>query len=378
MDGQPQHASRILIVDDSVTILHLIGGILRGEGYDVTTANDGGAGLDLLQKEAFDLVLLDAMMPDLDGFETCRLARDLPGCQDMPIVFLTGMTDADTQQQALESGGDDFLSKPISRAALLLRVRSLLRLGRLRAEDRRHQASRARMQAIERTAERRRTELVEFLLHDLELPASRIRNAAGRLGRLLSRTPEEDKLVSELDQAADELDRMTANLLDASRIGGGRLAVNAEAVDVAALLQAAASGRARRARQLGITLTVDVAEDSFAEIVFRADEAMLRRVLENLLDNALRYTEGGGSVRLEGGLGPSGDLEIRVRDNGVLRVTDDEEGGVTSTGSAPRGSGLGLLFCRVVAESHDGRLRVGNEGDGTCVTLGFPVDEGDP
>jgi signal transduction histidine kinase len=122
-----------------------------------------------------------------------------------------------------------------------------------------------------------------------------------------------------------------------------------------------------------VTLVVDAAADAFGEIVFRADATMLRRVLENLLDNALRYSDGGSTVRLEAGLGPAGDLEIRVRDDGGLATGG---GGVTTTGSAPRGSGLGLLFCRLVAESHDGRLRVTEDGAGTCVALGFPVDEG--
>jgi K+-sensing histidine kinase KdpD len=147
------------------------------------------------------------------------------------------MTDPDSQQLALESGGDDFLAKHIARAALLLRVRSLLRLGQARAEEQRQRSRRARDQAVARTTARRQAELIEFLLHDLSLPASRVRTSAGRLSRSLARTPAEERLVGELEQAADELDRMTANLLDASRSASGRLPVDLATIDVPALLQ---------------------------------------------------------------------------------------------------------------------------------------------
>ncbi len=120
--------SRILVVDDSVQVLALVRSILEGEGYEVVTAESGEAALELASSEQFDLVLMDATMPGMSGFDACTEIKRLPGCSRTPVVFLTGMNDRRSYEQALDAGGDDFLSKPIGRAGLLVRVRALLRL----------------------------------------------------------------------------------------------------------------------------------------------------------------------------------------------------------------------------------------------------------
>ena len=130
----------ILVVDDSVPVLHLVRSILQGEGFEVVTAESGEHALDLALARELDLVVLDAMMPGMTGFEACSELRDLPRHRGTPVLFLTGLTDLRTYQQAVDAGGDDLLGKPINRTGLLIRVRSLLRL----AEDRRAQEERLR------------------------------------------------------------------------------------------------------------------------------------------------------------------------------------------------------------------------------------------
>lgn len=120
-------AARIMVVDDSVQVLALVRSILKSEGYDVTTAESGATALRLASEQHFDLILMDATMPGMSGFDACVELKAMPEHARTPIVFLTGMSDRQTYQQALEAGGDDFLSKPISRAGLIVRVRALLR-----------------------------------------------------------------------------------------------------------------------------------------------------------------------------------------------------------------------------------------------------------
>jgi signal transduction histidine kinase len=121
---------RVLVVDDNPENVALISAQLRRAGYAVRAAPSGRAGLDAIATDRPDLVLLDVMMPDLDGYEVCRQLRAEPATQTLPIVMLTALNDRSDKIRALEAGADEFLSKPVDRAELLARVGSLLRLKR--------------------------------------------------------------------------------------------------------------------------------------------------------------------------------------------------------------------------------------------------------
>src|SRR5687768_18030552 len=126
----------ILVADDSPQNRLVAEGQLTPCGYRVITAADGPTAIELFRKERPDLILLDVLMPGLDGFETCKRIRELPRGDDVPIVFITALGDLETQRVALDSGADDFLGKPVQRTELLMRVRSLLRITELQAERR--------------------------------------------------------------------------------------------------------------------------------------------------------------------------------------------------------------------------------------------------
>ena len=130
--------SRVLVVDDNLQNREVAEGHLVGAGYEAIQAESGarGAGADRAQRP--DLVLLDVLMPGMDGFETCRRIRALPVVGDTPILFLTALGDLGTHKAALDSGADDFLTKPINRTELLIRVRSLLRIKQLSDELKRN------------------------------------------------------------------------------------------------------------------------------------------------------------------------------------------------------------------------------------------------
>ncbi len=120
--------SRILVVEDEA---HLAAGIaenLAAEGYDAEVANDGVSGLEALLREPFDLVILDVMLPGLDGFTVCQRARKAGNTT--PVLFLTARGDPADRIRGLEAGGDDYLAKPFHLRELLLRVRAILRRGR--------------------------------------------------------------------------------------------------------------------------------------------------------------------------------------------------------------------------------------------------------
>ena len=117
---------RILAVDDNPDALTLLEKILRREGYDVMVVKDGTAAIELFNRQTFDLVLLDIMMPGVDGFEVSRTLRHGSGPGKVPVVFITSKDDAESMREGFRSGGSVFLSKPFTAIQLTKLVRSLI------------------------------------------------------------------------------------------------------------------------------------------------------------------------------------------------------------------------------------------------------------
>ncbi len=123
--------SKILVVDDTEANLRLVRALLTGAGYDVATVSSGSAALEAVGRDGPDLILLDIMMPDLTGFEVCQRLRADPRNNGIPIIFLTALHEMEEHLRAMDTGGDDVLTKPINKLELLLRVKSLLRIREL-------------------------------------------------------------------------------------------------------------------------------------------------------------------------------------------------------------------------------------------------------
>jgi two-component system cell cycle response regulator len=126
--------SRILVIEDNAQNLEVLVAYLDGLGCRVTTAPDGIQGLEKVRAEPPDLILLDVMMPRMSGFEVCRKLKSDPGTRDIPVLMVTALNELGDIERGVESGTDDFISKPVNRLELLTRVRSLLRVRHLQNE----------------------------------------------------------------------------------------------------------------------------------------------------------------------------------------------------------------------------------------------------
>ena len=131
-------AKKILIVDDEPDILEFLQYNLRKEGYEVVTANDGLQAIAVAEREKPQLIILDIMMPELDGVETCRILRSKKEFADTPIAFLTARDEDYSQITALDVGGDDYITKPIKPRVLVSRISALLRRAGRQADDDQH------------------------------------------------------------------------------------------------------------------------------------------------------------------------------------------------------------------------------------------------
>ena len=124
-----ENVSQILVVDDDYDIAEYLADALRLDDYQVTEAHSGREALDYIQDKPFDLVIMDVMMPELNGFQTCEILKNLPEVQNTPVIFLTGLNDAESKIRGLQAGASDFLSKPTDMIELKLRVRNMLKIG---------------------------------------------------------------------------------------------------------------------------------------------------------------------------------------------------------------------------------------------------------
>src|SRR5438067_9038420 len=152
----------ILVVDDEARNRALMRGFLSSQ-WEVIEAADGVTALEMLRRTPVDLVLLDVMMPEQDGFETCRLIKSEPRDPFLPVILVTALGEQEDRNRGLEAGADDFLHKPIDRRELLLRVRSFLRL---REQDR---VIRAQVEELQRL-QSLKDDMVSLLVHDLRNP----------------------------------------------------------------------------------------------------------------------------------------------------------------------------------------------------------------
>jgi two-component system alkaline phosphatase synthesis response regulator PhoP len=120
-------ANKILLVDDEEDILNFLSYNLKKEGYDVSSATNGHDGIELAKKNKPDLIVLDVMMPEMDGIETCRLIRENEGLKNSLIVFLSARSEDYTQIAGFDSGADDYITKPIKPRVFISRIKALLR-----------------------------------------------------------------------------------------------------------------------------------------------------------------------------------------------------------------------------------------------------------
>lgn len=365
-------APLLLVVDDNPMNVEPLCDLLEAMGYRVATALDGATALQVVEEQQPDLILLDIMMPGMNGYEVCRRLKQNPRSARIPVVFVTALSETEDKVKAIESGGDDFLTKPFNRPILLARIRSLLRLKS--AHDELEESYR-KLQALERM----RDDLMKMIVHDLKSPLSAILATMevvgdGDAGPL---TEEQSQLLVGAQRHGTEMIQLIDDLLELTKLEESRLVPDREPVRVGDLLATLAEEWRLRVERDGTSL--EVAEGD--GLVVHADPQLLRRILSNLLGNAVRHAGGGVRIRLGAQPGPHGrGVLFSVADDGVGIPEAYHElifrkfGTLQRSDTTPAGStGIGLTFCKLAVEAHGGRIWVESaEGAGSAFHFVIP------
>ncbi|MBD2415030.1 hybrid sensor histidine kinase/response regulator [Nostoc calcicola FACHB-389] len=378
MTSQSSRSDKILVVDDSPDNVFLIKTILEEEGYTISTAENGISALAQLQASPCDLVLLDLMMPGMDGYEVTKHIRgDLKLSQYIPILLITAH-DAPNVAHGLDLGADDFIRKPVTVDELLARVRSLLRLKH--SMDERDEIA------------RQREDFVSRLTHDLRTPLV----AADRMlmlfqqGALGALSPQMQEVIAIMARSNINLLSMVNTLLEVYRFEAGRKTLALQPVNLVRLLEEVAGELTPLAQEKKLSINLDLAEELNPNTV-TGDRLELHRLFTNLIGNAIKFTDS-GSVTIRLASLPQFDNSSQYQFSGKSNFADYISIEITDTGPGippeeqttiferfrqgshkSSGSGLGLYLARRIVKAHQGLILLNSElGKGSTFIVFLP------
>ena len=365
---------RILAVDDTKDNLILVQTILESEGYEIDLVADGLTALQQIEQSPPDLILLDVMMPGIDGYEVTRRIRNNPdlNLSYIPILLITAFHQSSVVE-GLDAGADDFIRKPFDTDELLARVRSLLRLKHSLDEQKK--------------MSRQREDFVSRLTHDLRTPLV----AADRMLDLFLQetfcqiSPEMKQAIAVMIRSNQNLMQMVNTLLEVYRFEAGKKTINDVVCNLPEILQEVSGELTPLASEKNLALKIDCSKlDLQAKNngVVMGDPLELRRVFNNLIGNAIKFTDTGGiEVRIW-----ENSANSQSKDGVIIEITD------TGYGIAPEdqptvferfrqgrnkrsGSGLGLHLSSRIIEAHGGTITLTSEvGRGSVFTVTIPKD----
>jgi signal transduction histidine kinase len=370
----------VLIVDDLPENLQVLAGHLTKAGYEILAAPNGARAIALVRNRKPDLILLDIMMPLMDGLEVCRILKSDVESADVPVIFLTARTETDEIVRGFQFGAVDYITKPFKSAELIARVRTHLEL----------KGARDMLQTYNRQLERIREHLQRLNADKnrfLGIVSHDIRGAFGNVvsvSRLFaddasSPSPADiGDLLRDIGVEAEHMIALAQNLLNIDAIEQRRLKLLRERVETGPLLDFAVNAHQLAAKVKGITLHV-TGDGS----VIAGDVTACRQVLTNLISNAVKYSLPHACVWLDARADGAGQVVLSVRDEGPGLSPEDQLQlfrPFTRLSSQAAGHehsvGLGLSIVKLMVEGMGGRVRCESlAGEGATFTVTLPAGD---
>jgi two-component system sensor histidine kinase/response regulator len=370
----------ILIVEDNQENIDLLIYFLKPQHYHIITAPDGIQALHLAEETSPDLVLLDIMLPGLDGFQVCERLKKNPKTMYIPVIMITALKELKDKIRSLEVGADDFITKPFENVELLARVKSLLRLSKYHREL---EKKKQELEGINESLLRMDTfkeELINLIVHDMKNPLFVIQGNLQMMSMGLDNQAAEylSKYTKRIERSSQQLLRMVVNLLDISRMQEGTMQIKKDMLDFNKIVVE------------GINRIKDYSENENKDIRMRLDESIpnmlidhsvIDRVIENMINFAVNNTAENGSVIISTE-NNSDNMRFSIQDNGTpipgkfhrklfekFSQTELKNNGLRVS------RGLGLIFCKMAIEAHHGTLELDTENkEGNLFHIIIPYD----
>ncbi len=347
------HKAKILIVDDNLKNLQVVGAILKANDYKIVVAKDGRGALQILQKVQPDLILLDIMMPEMDGFEVCRQIKSSETLKSIPIIFLSAKTSEKDIVEGFSVGGVDYVTKPFNVDELLARVKTHVELKLSR--DLIAQQTNDLKEAAEIKAK-----MYSIIAHDLRGPLGSFRSMLDMITDEQN-TVETEQLLEFMDllkNSANETFDLLENLLYWAKSQNKEISRMPEKFAVSEVVSQNISLLANTANSKHIMLASVIDDD----IVIFADKNMITTIFRNLISNAIKFTPENGNIVVNA-VKSVDMIEFAVVDSGIgmsaenmKKLFTDKEHFTTYGTQNEKGSGLGLKLCKEFVEANGGKI----------------------
>ena len=350
VDGR---VGRILVADDEEKNRMLLRDILEAQGHQVAFAEDGQQAIEKAFANQQDVVVLDVMMPKMNGYEVCRQLRTDARTAHLPILMVTALTDRADRLKGIQAGANDFLAKPIDAEEIRLRVKNAVLAKHLYDKV---QDDYARLKELENL----RDNLTHMIVHDMRSP---LMSVSGAYDIIMD---EQDRLSSTQKEflimgrhASRELIEMVTSLLDVSRMEAGQMPLNRIPCDIRSIALASVDSMTVLARKRKLTLSVT--GDSVSADV---DHDIILRIFSNLLGNAIKFSPANGAIGIDIS-STSTDVRVTVTDQGYGIPSEYQQRIFEKFGQVKcrkenkmYSTGLGLTFCKMAVEAHGGQIGV--------------------
>lgn len=354
----------ILIVDDLPKNIQVVAATLQTAGYNISFAQSGPRAIELCKVNDYDLVLLDIMMPEMDGIEVCSIIKSDEQFKDLPIIFLTAKNDIDSITKAFQAGGVDYVAKPFKGAELLARVKTHVTLKKQKEELSQLNATKDKFFSI--------------IAHDLRSPFTGLLGFAELLIEESETAEPEDlkNYYQMMYQSANQGYKLLSDLLEWSRTQTSQIQFTPSENKVEDSIAENISLLENNSKEKSISIQAEIQDD----LNVFADPNMLNTVVRNLLSNAIKFTKPDGNILISARKKDS-FAEIRIKDDGIgmndktkSRLFKVDENVSRRGTNNEAGTGLGLIICKEFVEKNQGNIWVeSEEGKGSSFYFTIPL-----
>jgi len=375
---------RILVVDDNTKNVQLLASLLSGKAYDVDYALSGLVALEMVNSEKFDLILLDIMMPEMDGFEVCEKLKQDENTKEVPIIFLTAKTDIESIKKAFQYGGLDYVSKPFNADELLSRVETHIKLkvsqDKLKdlnkwlddeVKKKTSELNEANKKLLE--LDNAKSQFLQIISHEIRTPLNGILGSI----QLFKKDELSEKALNYfniLDLSSKRLEEFAYKAIDISQFNMyGSKHLHFVNINLNDILNSVLSELKKVGDQKGISISQSIDIDN---PVIEADPDYLHKCIFNILSNAIIYSPENGSVFIDTRI-ENKQLQIEIKDEGVgfeneLIINDIEL--FDTKKHIDSNPGLSLYLSNQIIKAHGGTIVNGNNKDkGAFVKISIPI-----
>jgi len=353
---------KILIVEDNQENMDLLVYFLSPQGYDIVGVYDGLSALEKVGEEQPDIILLDIMLPKMDGYEVCERLKKDPATKFIPIIMLTALKELKDKVRALEGGADDFLSKPFENIELLARVKSLLRLKDYHDELQRKNLELAEKNESLMGMDRFKEDLTNLIIHDMKNPLFVIQGNLQMMSMSMENVPPEilKKYTQRIERSSQQLLRMVVNLLDISRIGEGTIELKNDHANINEIVEDIIRRIKDYPENQNKEIIVEL-DSNLPELII--DKSVMERVFENLINYSITNLIDEGKLVVRTVSTDEQKVQLITHDTGTKIPKNYHDKIFEKFSQAEiKNSGyrvdraLGLTFCKMAVEAHKGSM----------------------